>query len=248
MHAQTAQRELQNALELQSEAARQLTAALQDSLPADQDSLPADLLTHILSFLEAQPLGRIESVCCRWRLAARDALQVMAQRLGKTMPILGPGESPSLALRAIELLHSLPQMTIYASWTPGDYAHTYMVSFEGHVWSWADCQPQQYGDDDDDLLVTRLHHLLGHHLLGHGMLDRHENDLGIPRLVDALTGLAVQELVLCSSFGAILTVEGQVWMQEIHSVRLTIRAGQVCELGAFSTPNQAFWFVSCGGD
>eukprot|EP00964_Phaeocystis_antarctica_P101894 scaffold67350_cov37-Phaeocystis_antarctica.AAC.1 len=27
--------------------------------------------------------------------------------------------------------------------------------------------------------------------------------------------------------------------QEIHSVRLTIRAGQVCELGAFSTPNQA---------
>ena len=36
--------------------------------------------------------------------------------------------------------------------------------------------------------------------------------------------------------------------QEIHSVRLTIRAGQVCELGAFSTPNQAFWFVSCGGD
>ena len=216
MHAQTAQRVLQNALELQSEAARQLTAALQDSLPADQDSLPADLLTHTLSFLEAQPLGRIESVCCRWRLAARDALQVMAQRLGETMPILGPGESPSLALRAIELLHSLPQMTIYASWTPGDYAHTYMVSFEGHVWSWADCQPQQDGDDDNDLLVTRLHHLLGHHLLGHGMLDRHENDLGIPRLVDALTGLAVQELVLCSSFGAILTVEGQVWMWAQH--------------------------------
>ena len=30
-------------------------------------------------------------------------------------------------------------------------------------------------------------------------------------------------------------------------MRLTIRAGQVCELGAFSTPNQAFWFVSCLG-
>ena len=43
------------------------------------------------------------------------------------------------------------------------------------------------------------------------MLDRHNNDLETPRLVDALTGLAVKELVLCSTFGAILTVEGQVW-------------------------------------
>ena len=134
LHVQAVQRELKNALELQSKAARQLTSA-QDSLPADQDSLPADLLTHVMSFMEAQPLGRIESVCCRWRLAARDALQVMAQRLGKAMPILRPGESPSLALRAIELLHSLQQKTICCSSTTAKYAYTFMVAFEGHVWS-----------------------------------------------------------------------------------------------------------------
>ena len=33
--------------------------------------------------------------------------------------------------------------------------------------------------------------------------------------------------------------------QKIQSVRLTIRVGQVCELGAFSTPNQASSFSCC---
>lgn len=202
LHVQAAQRELKNVLELQSKAARQLTDALQYSLPADQDSLPTDLLTHILSCMEALPLGRIESVCCRWRLAARDALRVRAQRLGKAMPILGPGESPALALRAIELLHSMQQKTICCSSTIGE---TFMVSFEGQVWSWLDWETSTEDLTERDVA-----------LLGQGMLDRHDiNYLNTPRLVRVdgqLTGLAVKELVLCSTFGAILTVEGKLWM------------------------------------
>jgi len=34
-------------------------------------------------------------------------------------------------------------------------------------------------------------------------------------------------------------VVGRARSRRIESVRLTIRAGQVCELGDFSTPNQA---------
>ena len=247
LHVQAAQRELKNALELQSKAARQLTDALQYSLPADQDSLPADLLTHILSFMEAQPLGRIESVCYRWRLAARDALQVRAQRLGKAMPILGSGESPALALRAIELLHSLQQKTVCCSSTTANGAHTFMVSFEGQVWSWLNWNtPTEdlvenaiallgHGMHDNDLLVMTVDHttvppqgdvaamiakLAAEYGVDPSLISLEATSITdrrrlatIPRLVDGLTGgLAVKELVLCSTFGAILTVEGKLWM------------------------------------